>query len=222
MSKEIKRYVPYNMKPGYGNMVEHADGLWVRHADHAEALQQMVPVDALEPTAPNATRYVCGFCFTQDDHGPFTHVLVVRKAKPAWQRGRLNGVGGKVEETDASISAAMYREFDEETRGTVDVDKWVHYHTECIPSGNAQTGKNVEVYFFYSYATRTGMLSDAKTATEDQHEPCEIIAANSMRTDLIYNLPYLIRMALAHSECATHGNELGVNPIPYVPPGVVV
>ncbi len=55
-------------------------------------------------------RYVAGFVF--DTSGRY--VLLIRKNRPEWQAGKLNGVGGKVEscETDA---AAMRREGVEET-----------------------------------------------------------------------------------------------------------
>ena len=36
--------------------------------------------------------YVCGLLFSVDR----TRVLLIRKRRPAWQAGRLNGVGGKV------------------------------------------------------------------------------------------------------------------------------
>lgn len=67
--------------------------------------------DAVKSIAPAATftRYVCGFMFE-----PLGGVVVlVRKARPSWQAGKLNGVGGKVEGAE-SIHAAMTREFLEE------------------------------------------------------------------------------------------------------------
>lgn len=53
-------------------------------------------------------RYVVGFLL-----GPGT-VVLVRKERPAWQRGLLNGVGGKVERGESDHDA-MVREFEEET-----------------------------------------------------------------------------------------------------------
>ena len=35
--------------------------------------------------------YACGFLFSQDR----TRVVLIRKRRPAWQAGKLNGVGGK-------------------------------------------------------------------------------------------------------------------------------
>lgn len=55
--------------------------------------------------------YVVGFLFNDT----YDRVVLVRKARPKWQAGRLNGVGGAVERTDSSAFEAMVREFREET-----------------------------------------------------------------------------------------------------------
>jgi 8-oxo-dGTP diphosphatase len=60
--------------------------------------------------------YVVGFCFDPT----LLQVVLVRKNRPEWQKGRLNGVGGKIEPSDADPLAAMEREFTEET-GVSDV-----------------------------------------------------------------------------------------------------
>lgn len=57
-----------------------------------------------------STKYTLGFMF---DPAART-VVLIRKNKPAWQRGLLNGVGGKVEFGETPI-AAIVREFQEET-----------------------------------------------------------------------------------------------------------
>lgn len=60
--------------------------------------------------------YVVGFLFDNHDES----VLLVRKNKPEWQAGKLNGIGGKIEENEDPLTA-MHREFAEET-GIKDVD----------------------------------------------------------------------------------------------------
>lgn len=54
--------------------------------------------------------YVVGFCFSEDK----THVVLIEKQHPAFMKGKLNGVGGKIEK-DEDPHAAMLREFQEET-----------------------------------------------------------------------------------------------------------
>ena len=53
--------------------------------------------------------YVVGFLFTPN----LEHVILIRKNRPAWQKGYLNGPGGKVLEGE-HIHDAMKREFKEE------------------------------------------------------------------------------------------------------------
>lgn len=88
-------------------------------------------------------RYVVGFLFNPEGD----EVVLVLKTKPDWQRGRLNGVGGKVEPGDAesvlqdwivgvpaghglasTYLAAMKREWREETGDTSDID-WKRFDT---------------------------------------------------------------------------------------------
>lgn len=52
-------------------------------------------------------------------------VLLIRKARPAWQRGRLNGLGGKVEPGETYVDA-MVREFREESGIESNASDWTH------------------------------------------------------------------------------------------------
>ena len=65
--------------------------------------------------------YVLGFLFTDD----FSHVLLQLKNRPAFAAGKLNGVGGKVKETEPP-EYAMHREWYEET-GERDIRPWVEF-----------------------------------------------------------------------------------------------
>lgn len=53
--------------------------------------------------------YVAGFAFNPKG----THVAMVLKNKPDWQKGKLNAIGGKVE-SEENPGIAMVREFLEE------------------------------------------------------------------------------------------------------------
>lgn len=56
------------------------------------------------------TSYVLGFAFSEDDRS----VLLILKNRPAFQAGKWNGVGGKIEPSETA-QQAMVREFREET-----------------------------------------------------------------------------------------------------------
>lgn len=66
---------------------------------------------------------VVGFMFGKD----FTHVVLIIKEKPAWQKGKHNGVGGKIEDFDESPAHAMAREFREETGLDTRASEWLRY-----------------------------------------------------------------------------------------------
>lgn len=53
--------------------------------------------------------YVCGLIFSADR----ARILLIEKRRPAWQAGRLNGIGGKIEDGETP-AAAMARELAEE------------------------------------------------------------------------------------------------------------
>src|SRR4051812_30781890 len=62
--------------------------------------------------------YVCGFMFDS-----MNRVLLILKQKPEWQKGKLNGIGGKIEPGEAPIDA-MVREFWEETQIHTERSEW--------------------------------------------------------------------------------------------------
>jgi 8-oxo-dGTP pyrophosphatase MutT (NUDIX family) len=66
------------------------------------------------------TNYVVGFAFDQYDA-----VTLINKQKPAWQKDKWNGVGGKIEEGE-DAAAAMAREFFEETGMRTSPPMWRH------------------------------------------------------------------------------------------------
>lgn len=69
-----------------------------------------------------ASKYVLAFAFTPD----LKQVALIRKEKPAWQAGKINGIGGKVEPEEA-WTTAMTREFKEETGVYVLQEQWLEF-----------------------------------------------------------------------------------------------
>jgi 8-oxo-dGTP diphosphatase len=119
--------------------------------------------------------YVLGFLFHDDNK----HVVLIRKNKPDWQKGLLNGIGGKVELGEYA-SDAMRRECEEECG--VDIIDWEFFCKLC--------GKDWIVYC-YRYFDSKAFL-DAKTMTDE-----EIVkGAVFIRKDCVSNLLWLIEMAL--------------------------
>jgi len=121
--------------------------------------------------------YVCGFLFDSR----FDFVALVKKAKPEWQRGMLNGIGGLVEPMDRDANEAMEREFHEETQ--LVFTKWVPFLILHVPE--------IEVQFFTGHADRR------YTLVGSEEEPVGWYQTNATyRPNTLPNLQWLIPMAM--------------------------
>ena len=118
--------------------------------------------------------YACGFLFSPDR----AHVLLIRKRRPAWQAGRLNGIGGKIEPGETP-AGAMRREFREEAG--MDVD---HFREALVLTGPDWRG-----HFFRAF----GDVDAAHGLTD---EKLEIHAVASLPRDTIPNLHWMIPLIL--------------------------
>jgi len=68
--------------------------------------------------------YVLGFVFDEK----MENVIMMKKNRPEWQAGMLNGVGGKVEDNETWIEA-MSREYEEEAGIYIHSSFWKHILT---------------------------------------------------------------------------------------------
>ncbi|MCG8687380.1 MAG: NUDIX hydrolase [Desulfobacterales bacterium] len=87
-------------------------------------------------------KFVVGFAYTNDGR-----VLLMEKRRPKWQRGFLNGIGGKME-ADETPRAAMTRESMEEAG--LDLE-WAY---RGILRGLNYDGRPFECHLFYAYDAR--------------------------------------------------------------------
>lgn len=135
-------------------------------------------------TAPHRTHYVAGLLF--DDLGDI--VLLMRKRKPAWQAGKLNAIGGRIEPGESPV-AAMIREFEEEAGARV---------LDWTPLA-VLTGPDFVVHFYFTHDTEA--LFAARTM---EAEPVGRFPTGRALTDpdLIPNLRVLIPLALDRSGIA--------------------
>lgn len=121
-------------------------------------------------------QYVLGFLF--DARG---NVTLIRKLKPDWQVGMLNGIGGKIERNETPLQA-MRREFLEETG-------WAQTNWEMFA---VMFGKGWKVHCFAA----TNAAAQIETMT------LEIVGWEPIRDatwmGIVPNLAWLIPMAVAH------------------------
>lgn len=119
--------------------------------------------------------YVAGFCFSENGK----QVALIRKLKPEWQRGLLNGIGGKVEPGEEPC-AAMVREFEEETGARV--EGWRSFCTA--------TTEEDRLHFF----TARGDLAALRSAEDEEVVTVDVADVPVLET--IPNLRWLIPLAL--------------------------
>jgi 8-oxo-dGTP diphosphatase len=128
----------------------------------------------------NITNYVCGFYFDST----FEQVVLIWKNKPSWQKGKLNGVGGKIEKGEPPLNA-MRREFHEEA-GILH-NEWV----DLI----ILTGTDWRVYFFCAIG-KVNEFEYAETKEDEEVAKIEINRLLANEYAHIQNLEWLVPMAI--------------------------
>lgn len=133
-------------------------------------------------------KYTVGFLF--DDEGK--SVLLIRKTHPQWQAGKLNGIGGKLEQDETPLDC-MNREGIEEAG--LDGVTWKRF---CVISSAhvydpAHDKDGWRVHFFYAFSTKAFHLAGSTTDEEIVRVP--VAELNAYLT--IPNLRWLIPMALS-------------------------
>ncbi|NOS72038.1 MAG: NUDIX domain-containing protein [Verrucomicrobia bacterium] len=133
------------------------------------------------PNRSDIKRYVLGFLFSPE----LSLVLLIKKNRPKWQRGKFNGIGGKIEPGETAPDA-MRRECREETN--VDVCDWRHFATL-----NTNMDGPEEVFCFYA---STEEMLGAEQITDEE---LRFESAVAPHVDwMLYNVPWLIAAARMH------------------------
>lgn len=136
--------------------------------------------------------YVLGFAFSRDKKD----IVLIDKLRPAWQKGKLNGIGGKVEPEDLSPLHAMIREFKEET-GVDTFDRigdltngWDHFGTMTFH--NDVTGQPCRIFLFKMFSN---CIYKCQTIEDEQVIKLSVDTALTKKP-IMHNLPILIPLAL--------------------------
>ena len=135
-------------------------------------------------------KYVVGFVFDKT----YEKVLLIKKNRPEWQKGKINGLGGKIEEGETSIEA-MRREFLEECGLDVPIEDWF-----CFCEYNIIIPESACIYF---YTATVDDIHEAKSTTDEIINVC---FPDMLPGNVIPNLKWLIPMASAEYpvKCLAH------------------
>ena len=145
------------------------------------------------PPAPKIKRYVAGFAFNSYLNG----VLLVGKTKPAWQAGKYNGIGGKVEPHEHDAIDAMVREFQEETGIATQRHQWRHFASLTIRA-DAKVGSQEPAHVDFFCAVLDSEFYDYSSPTEEQIVNMEVAQVVESATNFVPNLCWLVPMAKRH------------------------
>lgn len=128
--------------------------------------------------------YVLGFIFSTD----LKSVALLRKDRPEWQAGKLNGIGGKLEKEE-DIFEGMVRECYEETGISIPEEEWNYFA--------AFEGEQHHVHCFKTtYHDITQLICP-------ESEVIEYLSLDKIHEEnLMDNVKYLIPMALSSCKFA--------------------
>ncbi len=121
--------------------------------------------------------YVVGFIM---DPGYDKTVVLIKKNSPDWQKGKLNGIGGKIEWNERPMDA-MIREGNEEAGVLCEWKEFCHLTDD----------KTYKVYFFVSLDPTA--VKNAKTMTEEEIIKCDFY---DLPDNTLWQLRWLIPLAL--------------------------
>lgn len=126
----------------------------------------------------NWKSYTVGFLINQTG----SKVMLIKKAKPEWQRGLFNGIGGFIEQGETPHEA-MIREFLEETG--IEITDWIEFCTGYITQ---HQGSCICHYFI-------ALAECSFTPRQDAVEQAEWIDIASIRQyPIVPNILWLIAM----------------------------
>lgn len=128
-------------------------------------------------------KYVVGFIFSWDKKS----VILIKKQHPEWQKGRLNGIGGHINDKETAV-AAMQRECKEETG--LDLPAWNEFLL-C-----EDEDKKIQLHCFRTVLFEN-QIKQAKTMTDEAISVVDAEnASNLSAQSMIGNLRVILRMAM--------------------------
>lgn len=126
--------------------------------------------------------YVVGFVFDSTK----SQVLLIKKERPEWQKGRYNGIGGLVESNELSDSA-MTRECKEECG--LEISDWILFAIVECPT--------IRLYYFKAFVDLK-YLFQMKSLTDEEVIMCHLYnySKNYFLTKMVQPSSWILLMAL--------------------------
>lgn len=142
-------------------------------------------------TMTKRIEYVTGFLFDKT----LSKVLLIQKTKPEWQKGKCNGVGGKVEKSE-TFDNAMQREFKEETG--LEVESWHDFGTILHPTA---------VIELYCAVADLDFVKKFKQTTEEAPVLVDVMDILLNKVSIVPNVRWAIPLAMNALENAEENHK---------------
>lgn len=120
------------------------------------------------------TKYVLGFAFNELR----SEVLLILKLRPEWQKGFLNGIGGKIEEDETPIEA-MNRECFEETGLNL---HWIYK--------SFMEGTEFKCHIFYDYTDQIYSCQQKEDEILKIYSIFRVLQRDNLLNNLYWLLPF--------------------------------
>lgn len=135
-------------------------------------------------------KYVLGLMFSADR----TFVALIRKKKPEWQKDKLNGIGGKIEDGELAHHA-MPREFYEETGVRTNHRDWSYMG---LMKSQPEAEHPFEVRIYKAFTDNVFEL-ETQAPEEGEVSVYDVRALMDAPHQMLHNVPALIQLALTRT-----------------------
>lgn len=141
-------------------------------------------------------------------------VVLIRKLKPSWQAGKLNGVGGKIEDAEDRPVQAMVREFKEEAGVDTEEGDWTPFHLAMFRDPTGLPSANI--YFFKMFSDEVYAAAQTVEKETIVKVPFEYAMCDPSDASIVPNLRWLLPLAkdphVTHSY-TTDWNGTAIQPL---------
>lgn len=121
-------------------------------------------------------------------------ILLIKKKRPAFQAGKMNGIGGKIEGDETPVEAII-REVEEETGLKTTEYEWANFGEMRLPDGG-------KVHLFKTFRDD---LENALSMTDEEVVVMDI-DYNVLKPLVMPNLIWLIDVAMDNTLCSLSVN----------------
>jgi 8-oxo-dGTP diphosphatase len=149
--------------------------------------------------------YVLGFLFSHD----LREVLLIRKNRPEWQAGKMNGIGGKIEVDDIDKQKAMTREFHEEAG--LWIEEWrlfaSMYGADAMSEDDGDRGWRVFCYCAVGDLAKCSTRTDEHVVIVRVADLCLYEQTHDKPQEIVENISWMIPLAREKLRCGSPHNS---------------